>query len=89
MVSDGLVINIIFPVLCCYYCPSLGEGTWRKTLTDLSSANKKEMADVKKQMSKSNKNNICSCRKWIFVLKMRKLRHLFWEILIFKESEYI
>jgi len=65
MVSDGLVINIIFPVLCCYYCPSLGEGTWRKTLTDLSSVDKNGIPGVKEQSSKMTKENICSCRKII------------------------
>jgi len=35
MAGERLVIYIIFPALCCYSCPSLGEGTWRKTRTDL------------------------------------------------------
>ena len=38
--------------MCCCSCPSLEEGTWRKTQTDLSSADRNEIPGVKKQRSK-------------------------------------
>ena len=48
MAGEGSVIYIMFPVLCCYSFPSLGEGTLRKTLPHLSSADKNEIPCVKK-----------------------------------------
>jgi hypothetical protein len=43
----------MFPDLCCYSCPSLAAGTWSKTQTDLSSADKNEIPGVKNQRSKA------------------------------------
>jgi len=56
MAGEGFVTDIIVPVLCCYSCPSLGEGTWRKTLTVLQSVNKKEIPGVKEQRLKIDKS---------------------------------
>jgi len=55
MAGEGFVTDIIFPVLSCYSCPSLGEGTWRKTLTVLQSVNKREIPGVKEQSLKIDK----------------------------------
>ena len=63
MAGEGLVIYIISPVLCCYSCPSLGEGTWRKTLTGLQSVDKNEIHGVKEQRLKTDKGKLLQLSK--------------------------
>jgi hypothetical protein len=84
MAGEGLVIYIIFPLFCCYSFPSLAEGTWRKTLPHLSSADKNEIPCVKKQSSKPGNGKHLQLSKDDFAcIGLRIIRRLFWQILIF------
>jgi len=61
--------------LCCYSCPSLGEETWRKTLTDLSSVDKNEIPCVKEQRSKTdNGNDFVAVERWLCMYGNEKFK---------------
>jgi hypothetical protein len=81
---------VMFPDLCCYSFPSLGEGTWRKTLTVLSSADKNEINGVRKQGSnRDNGKDFAAGEYKCAYIEMRIIRRLFWQILTFYYNVYL